>query len=125
MTIAMGKNTDQRVGILARLFPKRMDERICSECGKPTLDHPDQVPARRFSKGNTEAFLYKYKTRSRVEYKLRVGVWHPGLHSSQLAQLFSEEDLVDLGYVLTEAIEFVTGCEKVVVQRATAKMSSR
>lgn len=125
MTKAKGKNTDQRVGLLALLFPKKIDERICSECGRPTLDHPDQVPARRFSRGNTEAFLYKYKTRSRNEYKLRVGVWHPGLHSSQLAQLFSEEDLVDLGYVLTEAIEFVTGCQKVVVQGTTAKMSSR
>ena len=111
----------KRLPILEWLFPKMIRETSCKECGRPFLEHPDREPTHRFEEGNVELFLYEDRTVRRKEYKLRVGVWRTSHESFHFSQLYSEEHLEDLGSVVSEAIEFVKGCKKRLIQSAIEK----
>ena len=126
MAIAKGKtNTQKRKGIFELIFPKKIRESRCDECGRPYLEHPEREPTERFAKGNVELFLYEDRSGFRKEYKLRIGVWRPSQDNFSFCQLFSEVDFPFLKSVVTEAVEFVAGCEEVIQKDTAEKMSSR
>jgi hypothetical protein len=102
----------KRLWIVEWLFPKMIRETRCTECGRPFLEHPEREPMQRFEQGNVELLLYEDKTALRTEYRLRVGVWRPSQDSYYFAQLFSKEHFEDLQCVVTDAVEFVAGCEE-------------
>jgi hypothetical protein len=125
MAMARRKKSERRlIRFLRFIFPPTIHENVCTECLRPRVEHPDRVPSARFANGNVEVFLYR-KQSLRREYVARVGAWRSGADDFQLGQLIASQDLEDLLRSLTEAIEFVEGCEKVVEIDADGKMSFR
>jgi len=125
MAIAQRMKGKRRLNRFLRfVFPPTIREKVCTECLRPRVEHPDRVPSARFANGSVEVFLYR-KHGLRKEYVARVGAWRLGADDFQLGQLIPSQDLLDLLRSLTEAIEFVEGCEKVVEIEADGKMSFR
>lgn len=114
MTIVLKRKKRPRKRNFLRdlFFPERVRERQCRVCGRPFLEHPEREPLQRFEEGNVELLLYKDATTLRTQYRIRVGVWRFSLDGYYFAQLFERGEFADLQRVLSEAVEFVKGCEK-------------
>ncbi len=114
MTIVLKRKKRPRKRNFLRdlFFPELIRERQCRVCGRPFLEHPEREPYQRCEEGNVELLLYKDQTALRTQFRLRVGVWRRSLDGYYFAQLFDREELVDLQRVLSEAVEFIEGCEE-------------
>ena len=126
MAIAQRQNKYRKgMRFLERFFPPKMRERVCFECGRPLLEHPERVPTARFARGNVEVFVFSSRTFMREVFVVRVGVWRMGADAFQLGQLMASQDMLDLQLILTEAIEFVISCEEKAKEKTVVEMSLR
>lgn len=126
MTTSNGITTSRRrKGLLHWLFPERIRESKCNECGRPYLEHPEREPKYRIVQGQVEVLLYEDKFGMGTEYKMRVGVWYAGRHGFHLGQLYSSEHMHDLQRAVSKAVGFVVGRIEVKQKGTAEKMSSR
>ncbi len=124
MTRDNGKfRTRLRKAILALLFPTRLRESRCEECGRPFLEYPERNPTGRFEHGKVELLMYHDKSAFGESIKLRIGVWKPSNDNFYFGQLFGREDLLSLNHVVSKALGQVQGCEEVIEKDVLRKMS--
>lgn len=109
-----------RYPILELLFPKKIRETRCSECGRPFLEHPEREPDLCMSEDNVELFLYRDQVGKETRYRLRVGAWRLNNDEYMLSQLFKCEEVWALQCVFTKAVEFVKA-EREKQKKQTAK----
>lgn len=106
------KKQPKRMPILEWLYPKKIRETKCSECGRPFLEYPDREPHHRFKAGDVDLHLYQESARGQFTFRLRVGVWQKDKDSYYYAQLISRTYFEDLQAALAETIEYVRRCEE-------------
>ena len=85
------------------LFPLRVDDRYCKECGLPYHEGPVPEPTAHFRSGNIEAQLFPAGSFRRGDQVVRVGRWKTGGHRFFLSEFIPEEDLDELTKVILQA----------------------
>ena len=124
MTRENGKfRTRLRKAILSLLFPTRLRETRCDECGRPFLEYPERNPTRRFEHGKVDLLMYHDKSAFKESIKLRVGVWKSSDDNFYFGQLFGREDLISLSHVVSMALGQIEGCEEVFEKDVVRKVS--
>ncbi len=122
--MAMAKKqekTNRRHPLIEFLFPEKVREISCCECGRPYLEHPERTPTHRFVNRDVELLMYVRHSRARKEYWLRVGAWRPSNDGFRLHQLFNQHEVAALLDVVVKAFEFIKAEEEADKQKMAAK----
>ena len=91
-----------------RLFPLRIDERFCSQCGLPYHNGPLPKEVKRFSHGNVGAFVFPAGSWGQsMKYVIRVGRWKASGREFSFSEYIPSEDMRDLVAVLRDAHAFL------------------
>lgn len=85
------------------LFPLRVDERFCRECGMPFHEGPLPREVRRYRDGNGEGLVYSAGGFRRGEFVVRFGRWKSSGPRFFLSEFIPEDELDSLLEVATRA----------------------
>ena len=88
-----------------RLWPLKVDERFCRECGMPFHEGPLPQEVNRYRDGNVEGLLFPAGGFRRGEFVVRVGRWKAGGQKFFLSEFIPEEELDSLLDVVQQARE--------------------
>lgn len=79
-----------------RVFPLRVDERYCRECGFPFHKGPLPKEIAHFDSGSISALVFPAGGFRRNEYVVRFGRWRAGGKQLYLSEFIPTQDLDDL-----------------------------
>ena len=78
------------------LFPLKIDERFCRECGLPFHEGPLPKPLGQYYVHNVNALVFPAGGFRQGEYVLRFGRWRPGGKQYYCSEYIPESELDDL-----------------------------
>lgn len=85
------------------LFPLKIDERFCRECGLPYHEGPLPRPLGQCTIGNVTAHVFPAGGFRQNEYIIRFGRWRPGGKQYYCSEYIPESELHDLLAVVEQA----------------------
>jgi hypothetical protein len=85
------------------LFPLRVDERFCRECGLPYHEGPHPKEVNHFPKGNVDALVFPAGSWHQGKLVVRIGRWTPKAGKFFHSEYIPEEELDDLLAVVAQA----------------------
>lgn len=85
------------------LFPLKVDERFCRECGMPFHEGPLPKEVMRYRDGYIEGLVFPAGSFRRGEFVLRLGRWKGGGQKFFLSEFIPQDELDSLLTVVTQA----------------------
>ena len=85
------------------LFPLKVDERFCRECGMPYHEGPLPQEVKRYGDGNVEGLVFPAGSFRSGEFVVRFGRGKAGSHKFFLSEFIPEYELESLLKVVTQA----------------------
>jgi len=89
------------------LFPLKIDDRFCRECGQSYHNGPLPTEVERFTSGNVSALIYPSGNWGMAAFVVRFGRWKAQGRAPYLSEYLVAEDLPDLARVTKQAYAYV------------------
>lgn len=102
-----------------RLFPLRIDERFCRECGLPYHHGPLPKELAQFTSGNVAVVIYPAGNfGNRHTFAMKVGRWKAFSGTFQFSPYIPEEEFEDLVKVAARIRKFLESRQNVLIRHA-------
>ena len=97
---------------LKKLWPQKVDQRFCQECGLPFLNGPLPKEIRHFQSGNVATLLLPSGDWRRRRFVVTIGRWKSSSGRFYLSEFVPDEELDDLARVVLDKGGRIHGCDE-------------